>query len=336
MNGLNTDKLAEFCRIMEIPDFIRPWLDRFYEEQEIGLVLNLADVKKQAVRENELLDRSFRRGVIDFDENDSPIPAGFHARYEIWSLMEGRQDVPEEIIIRLNRLELDRDISRHRELIERAKITGTRNREDVWPEYVLLHEALTIIEQIPHIYLWPCNCRAMVKGCHKPNLVCLRFDNERGLGWEISRERAGDILKEGFKKGLMQSAELGILPDGTVIGGICSCCPDCCFPQQLSRELDLRQLWPLMRYLAAYDQNSCLTCGRCASRCPFGAFCLIRETGGVDQERVKRIQFNAELCRGCGLCAGTCKAAAISMQELERSPLSLVSELLAQCQHSYK
>ena len=37
--------------------------------------------------------------------------------------------------------------------------------------------------------------------------VCLRFDNDRGLGWEISRERAAEILLQTDKAGLMHTAD---------------------------------------------------------------------------------------------------------------------------------
>ena len=38
-----TDKLQGFLRVFEIPDFVKPWIDRFFEEIEIDLVLRLAN-----------------------------------------------------------------------------------------------------------------------------------------------------------------------------------------------------------------------------------------------------------------------------------------------------
>jgi len=34
-----TAKLEGFLRIFEIPDFIKPWIDRFFEDIEIELVM---------------------------------------------------------------------------------------------------------------------------------------------------------------------------------------------------------------------------------------------------------------------------------------------------------
>ena len=53
--------------------------------------------------------------------------------------------------------------------------------------YVLLDEAEAIVAAQDHIYLWPCDCRSIVGKCRKPKDVCLRFENDRGLGWEISQ-----------------------------------------------------------------------------------------------------------------------------------------------------
>lgn len=355
-------------RIIEIPEFIRPWLHRFYEAREVELLAVLADGGDLSAFEAGFLDRCHKRGVIDFDERGRPEPADFHGRYEVWALFEGRQDLPAEVCDRLNRWELDSFIESHGPVIDAAAQDGIRHREAIWSEYVLMHEARAIVEQVPHIYLWPCNCRAMMRGCRKPDLVCLRFDNHRGLGWEISKERAAEILKHSFRKGLMQCAELGLQPDGTMVGGICNCCADCCFPQQLSVEAGgltspctpveggieeaspgeerpgnsvargaatrpgthggFSALYPLKRYEAEHDAAACVACGRCASRCPFGAFSLTRNRPDPSKPVVKQIQFDPKLCRGCGLCAGTCKAAAISMRELE-TVLSLVNEILS-------
>ena len=48
--------------------------------------------------------------------------------------------------------------------------------------YVLLEEAEAIVRAQKHIYLWPCDCRSIVGKCRKPMDVCLRFENDRGVG----------------------------------------------------------------------------------------------------------------------------------------------------------
>lgn len=38
-----TAKLQDFLSVFEIPNFIKPWIDRFFEDIEIELVMRLAD-----------------------------------------------------------------------------------------------------------------------------------------------------------------------------------------------------------------------------------------------------------------------------------------------------
>ena len=75
--------------------------------------------------------------------------------------------------------------------------------------------------------MWPCDCRAIVSRCRKPAYACLRFDNDRGLGWEISKERAIEILRAADSAGLMHTDYLGRSAGDT--HAICNCCTDCCF-----------------------------------------------------------------------------------------------------------
>jgi hypothetical protein len=207
------------------------------------------------------------------------MPASFHARYEIWALFEGRQDLPEEMTTRLNEWEFNHYVDTTGPGIEAVKRSGKRDPAVVWPEYVLLDEAFAVIDGVPHVYLWPCNCRAMMKGCHKPGFVCLRFNNNRNLGWEISKDRAKEIILEANKKGLMQSAEVGINADGSIDGAICNCCSDCCFPVRIADRLSEQKIYPLNRYVAEFSAEKCSTCGRCTRRCPFQAFTLSGSQG---------------------------------------------------------
>ena len=154
--------------------------------------------------------------------------------------------------------------------------------------YLLLPEAEAVIAAEEHVYLWPCDCRAIVGSCDKPVDVCLRFDNERGLGQEISRELALEILHEADAAGLMHTDYLGRSAGDT--HAICNCCTDCCFP-----------------HLAVVDLEECTRCGICALRCPFDAV-----TMSADDEPV----VEAAACRGCDLCPTGCPAEVIAMRPL--------------------
>jgi len=208
-------------------------------------------------------------------------------------------------------------------MVTDLRVGNFRDTTQRWPEYLLLNEAELVIEAVNHIYLWPCNCRLMMGACRKPIYTCLRFSNNRDIGWEISKTRAREILKRSNQKGLMQSGELSVSVDGKIGGAICNCCADCCCPHILAKDLAAEKLWPLTRYVASLDAEQCTTCGRCVRRCPFDAFSIDSPDDGYtsvsseDTHQKPIISFNAHRCRGCGLCSTGCRERAITMIKLD-------------------
>jgi hypothetical protein len=90
--------LDRFRKVFDIPAFIAPWLDRFFEASEIRLVLLLAEkplrtaelVAKwpggrrypQPTELSAFLDRSYRRGIIKRCGDGRYQPADFHTRFD--------------------------------------------------------------------------------------------------------------------------------------------------------------------------------------------------------------------------------------------------------------
>lgn len=231
------------------------------------------------------------------------------------AIFEGWKDVPAEVRATLNQWEQDSYLERKRPQIEALRAGREPEPHLENSEYLLLHEAEAILNRVERIYLWPCNCRSMMGLCSKPVNTCIRFSNERGVGWEISRERARAILREANKAGLMQTGEVAEV-DGAITGAIRNCCSDCCYPHLVSERLGAQMLWPRSRYVARHVVEACSACGRCARRCPFGAFVAgtreVPETGATRLE----ITFFEHLCRGCGVCATGCPADAVVMDPL--------------------
>ena len=89
--------------------------------------------------------------------------------------------------------------------------------------------------------------------CRKPLNVCLRFDNDRGLGWEISRERALEVLHEADRVGLMHTDYVG--RSAGDLHAICNCCTDCCFPHLATTRLGTESVWPRRRHVAGIDRS---------------------------------------------------------------------------------
>jgi Pyruvate/2-oxoacid:ferredoxin oxidoreductase delta subunit len=284
------------------PDFILPWLDRFYEAEDVELIL--AAPAPDGV-DQARLERAVRRAVLNRDEAGVHTTASFHERLEIWAMFEGWKDVPLAVHRRL----ADWDVDYYTEKI-RADVEGVRDGHpgdsyEARYSYALLEEAEAIIAAQDHIYLWPCDCRSLVGKCRKPMDVCLRFENSRGLGWEISRERAVTILRTTDKAGLMHTAD--IQDDVAHTSSICNCCTDCCYPHLAAERLEASDFWPVRRHVAVIDMGLCTSCGRCGLRCPFDA--IVCNVSG-------RPAFDPALCRGCGLCATGCSADAIELRLL--------------------
>jgi ferredoxin len=346
-----TNKRQRFCHVFKIPSFMEPWLDRFFYAPEFDLVLMLADrpmgpeeiadhIDEQDKTElganvRPSLERALKRGIINQRSDGRYEPANFRTRYDIWAMFEGWKDIPESIREQLNDAELEYSEKHYLESVNRMKKGQPRDPSEIYAEYILLHECEALLDKVDHIYLLPCNCRSMMQRCDQTVYTCLRFDNYRNLGWEISRSRAKEILKAANKKGLMQTAEVALTKEGFITGAICNCCSDCCVHPELARRYDAQNIWPLSRYVARHLMDQCTACGRCVKRCPFQAFTVEKiESGRKDNPKLstrkhQKIHFNKDLCRGCGVCSTTCPEEAIAMIPLEtcNQTLSLITRL---------
>lgn len=347
---LEPDQLDRFTNLIGAPKFIHSWIDRFYEPTEIRLVLLLAstpltadaicDRLNQVVSEKivvtSYVERAFNRGVINRLPDGLFARADLHTRFDIWAMFEGWMDIPEAVRDRLNAWELDYYTRKQKDLLTALQHDRRPDPTRACPEYLLLHEAEALLERVERIYLWPCNCRSMMERCNRPVNTCLRFNNERDLGWEISHSRAKKIVRDANRRGLMQSGEIVMRPDGTITGGICNCCADCCFPHLMAKTEGAEKLWPKSRYVARHLPERCSTCGLCIRRCPFEvlgsknrpvnkttdashteAETDLSDADGKKGKGKKEIVYDRRRCRGCGICCTGCPEKAIEMLPID-------------------
>ena len=179
---------------------------------------------------------------------------------------------------------------------------------DIFP-----HEhAVELVESSPNVALGKCQCRFSVQKCHAPLDVCIMLNNwadftiDRGLAVKISKEQALEALQ--------RARDAGLVPTCTNTKGpvpyICNCCPCCCFMLRGIIEFKHSTL-ATSSFIAVVDQNTCVGCGECTEKCPFGAMALNEED---------KAETRPERCYGCGVCSTSCPEEAISMARRREGP----------------
>ncbi len=177
-----------------------------------------------------------------------------------------------------------------------------------------LENVLEIVQSAKKIAVADCICRTKLQNCNHLVKVCLSLNEaaetnvSQGRSEFISKSNAEKILLETHQKGLVHLALY--LPDDneTHTQAICSCCACCCHVLQGLLLMNMEELVKPSPYLATYDQEKCINCGECISRCQFKA----RTQNDEDS-----ITFNPNLCYGCGLCVTNCSENAITMIKRE-------------------
>ncbi|MDX2452169.1 4Fe-4S binding protein [Desulfosarcina sp.] len=169
--------------------------------------------------------------------------------------------------------------------------------------------AEAIINKQSKIIVSPCICRKeqkmIGKGCDKPSEACLIFGagayyyEKNGLGREIDKAEALDILKAGVDAGL-------VLQPGNQQKSmnICMCCGCCCGVLKNLKTLDKPAEVIHTNYYAQVDEDLCTACEACVERCQMDAI-TIDEAALVDLDR----------CIGCGLCVTDCPTEAITLEQ---------------------
>jgi len=172
---------------------------------------------------------------------------------------------------------------------------------------VLPYERVTaILAGARRIAVEHCPCRQRERKCDNPTEVCLSFDTladysiGRGIGREITLAEAQALLADCEQRGLVHQVDNTDRP--TVLCNCCSCC--CAFLVAINR-YGLQNVVATSRYRAKIEQDTCIACGTCQERCPFGAIAHTDNSGYV---------VTATQCFGCGLCASTCPAKAITLE----------------------
>lgn len=158
-----------------------------------------------------------------------------------------------------------------------------------------------------------CMCRLMDKmkpnnPCNHPLETCIETDDyadfyiETGIGREITKEEALEILRQGEKDGRIIQATNS--QEGE---NFCSCCSCGCGMLYLKNKYPgpSAALWS--NHYSVIDYSKCISCGKCVTRCTFGYISKNPVT--------KKVSVDTDACLGCGLCVSTCPTKAITLRQ---------------------
>lgn len=171
-------------------------------------------------------------------------------------------------------------------------------------------DVVKVIEQEDYFCTSTCPCRHRNNLdpdrtiCKHETFNCLHFGRlarymvQQGMGKEITREQAGQILRDAAEAGLVH----GISNTQNGMDTICNCCSCCCLFFESMKVLQLNGI-QASNYIVQIDTETCIGCGLCVERCPADALELMDTVSTL----------SPALCLGCGVCVYECPTESMSL-----------------------
>jgi Pyruvate/2-oxoacid:ferredoxin oxidoreductase delta subunit len=167
------------------------------------------------------------------------------------------------------------------------------------------------VEKSEPISVGTCYCRHEAElidendTCGKPNEVCMQFGRgarfviDTGMGREISKKEALEILKSSEEQGLVHCSS-----NHQDIDFVCNCCADHCVILKTALAQPKPGLALNSGFEPSIDQEECIVCEVCIDNCPAKALAMSEE---------EILQLDLDRCFGCGVCATSCPTDAIRL-----------------------
>jgi Fe-S-cluster-containing hydrogenase component 2 len=179
-----------------------------------------------------------------------------------------------------------------------------------------------IIESSHRFAVSDCICRKeaamMGHGCDKLLESCMMFDLaadyyiENGLGREISKKEAHEILLKAEESGLVHHSS----NHKSSKMFICNCCGCCCKALVHVIKYNNPRAITHSNYYASVNAETCMDCETCVERCQVKAIQMEADVSVISKDR----------CIGCGLCASTCPTGSIMMVQKQTEEMSVIFE----------
>jgi ferredoxin len=335
-------KLDKFVEIFNLPPAMIPYIDYVVTPQEMDLVIGL-DSKEMTVEQiakmmsmpldeaEAFVTNAYQREVIvksgagrgyhDDQEAEGPTKykaANFYRRLDPLAMYENWGDVPIEARDAVIEWGLDEYINTWQMAMDEIRDNPDSRVRIPNRDYLLLEEALEMVEAATDHVVVPCDCKEIVQACNRPREVCVRLDLgaritlETGHGRRLTKEEMKQLVIDANTAGLMATGNRNWKEDGELFG-FCNCCACDCYPIRAGEKVGLGDAYPRVYYVAERDMDICHMCGTCARRCHFDAFYYEAEKQEFRGRMRKIVSFDPELCRGCGICATACPEGAITI-----------------------
>lgn len=284
-------------RNFEIPDVARDLIDFFFDEQEQELIAGYGGkVISDADFPETFLEQEYHRGVISKtnETGRTYVLNNFYGFLDVFCV--SRQEEYGQLTPLQKKALDDWYFEAYFQSLDTSRSHPTDDR------VIPLDELIREIEADPRpLYLNYCDCRSLTGNCGFPTRTCITYKNginsfaDRGLSEPIDKEQAIKILRETDKAGLMHT---------TMGQSICNCCTDCCYLFRSQKRLNSYGGWPKADYIISIEEELCIGCARCVTRCQLGVF---------RRDQGKRVLMNNEKCAGCGICVRTCPKHALRL-----------------------
>jgi len=349
------DWLKQHPRGLPEADVLIPLMKAAFTPEEASLLTGipfkntnleeLAEIKQMDPAElRQRLDTLVRKGALyritEGDTVNYRCDGGgsMTARYPFWAgLTDERTKAMAPLVLEYYPYTYDRNkytTIQHKGFLARPIETTVAD-----PSQLLPYESVaTMLETKDYFCVASCPCRHAKNmdpdspSCEHIVETCLHFDElahyivENGLGREITREEALDILlkcaEDGLVYGIGNSQQLG--------DTICNCCKCCCVAFKGYWGLGHAAAMTPSNYWACSNSELCIGDGLCVKRCPMEAIRLedspdarnrvtkITDENGKEKELKNKTGkvavVNTKLCIGCGVCAYKCPTKSLVLE----------------------